>query len=146
MMTYLFFKWIHIVAVISWMAGVLYLYRLFVYHSKYGKQSLDNRNLLKTMENKLYKVITIPAMITSWVCGLVMLHLNPSLAFEKWLHVKVFCVILLTGFTHWASFHMRRFQNKDLSYWDHKIFILLNEVPTVLMLMIVGMVVFRPFQ
>ncbi len=127
------------------MAGVLYLYRLFVYHSKNGKTSQDNHKLLSTMEKKLYYFITLPAMLVSWACGLSLLYLNPGLMSGKWLHIKLLCVILLTLFTLWAPSHMRKFQRDRHSCWDHRIFIMFNEFPTILMMVIIAMIVFRPF-
>ena len=77
---YLYLKWIHIVAVISWMAGILYLIRLFVYHAEYGPKSEDNHKLLSIMEKKLLYFITHPAMLITWITGLAILHhLQPIL-------------------------------------------------------------------
>ena len=77
-MGFLFFKWLHIIAVISWMAGILYLFRLFVYHAEKGQKSEENHELLTLMEKRLYRYITLPAMAISWVAGLAMLHYMPS--------------------------------------------------------------------
>ena len=142
---YLYLKSLHVIAVISWMAGLLYLYRLFVYHAQYGKGNRDKRELLELMEQKLYKIITMPAMLLSWAFGLSLLHFNPALMSQGWFHVKLTALILMTGMTHMGSAYMKKLK-KDVGLApSHKKFRILNEIPTILMVIIVIMVIVRPF-
>ena len=140
---YMWFKAFHIVCIICWMAGLFYLPRLFVYHAgvKVGSESSET---FKVMEDKLLGIIMNPAMILSWVSGGLMLWGNPDLLSQGWIHVKLFALVLLTGAHHmyakWAGdFHHDR--NKH----DHVFYRWMNEVPTVLMLIIVFMAVPKPF-
>lgn len=149
-MAYLTFKWLHIVAVISWMAGVLYLYRLFVYHSEnLGKK--DIHELLCTMEHRLMKYITRPAMIVTWIAGLAMIYVTPSIASGKWFPIKFFLVLALTFSSEKGGAFVRKFKKYGLEsnaselLPTSKKFRILNEVPTILMIIIVALVVFKPF-
>ena len=142
---YLYLKSLHIIAVISWMAGLLYLYRLFVYHAQYGKSSSEKKELLELMEQKLYKIITMPAMLLSWAFGLSLLHLNPSLLSQGWFHVKLTALVFMTGVTHMGAAYIKKLK-KDIGLApSHKKFRVLNEVPTLLMVIIVFMVILKPF-
>ena len=146
-MLYLFFKWLHIVAVISWMAGILYLIRLFVHHRERGTTSRENHELLSMMESKLYRVITFPAMVVAWVAAISMLVLNPSLLSGLWLQIKLGCVVLLTLVTCYCGHHLASFakyQSADVH--SGKFYRVFNELPTILMFVIVWMVVFKPFS
>jgi len=146
--SYLICKWLHIVAVISWMAGILYLLRLFIYHREYGEKSQQNHELLSLMEQRLYNYITVPAMIATWGFGLAMISINPSLmSGQGWLHAKIALVFLLTGVTHMGKRIMLRFSSKESinSLYSTRTLRVLNEVPTVLMIVIVALVIFRPF-
>ena len=149
-MGFLLLKWLHIVAVISWMAGILYLYRLFVYHAEnIGKK--DIHDLLKVMEKRLMKFITRPAMIITWMAGLGMVYLVPSIAQGGWFVTKFLLVIGLTFVSEKAGTYIKKFAVYGLEVGGAekiptaKMFRILNEVPTVLMLLIVGLVVFKPF-
>jgi putative membrane protein len=142
---YLFFKWLHLVAVISWMAGILYLFRLYVNHAEFGKTSQDVHRLLTRMEQRLYKIITVPAMITAFVGGLSMVAINPGIAQGGWFHVKFTAVIALAGLTGYAGKLRRKFAAQDPGVPSVKALRIANEVPAVLMMIIVGMAVFRPF-
>jgi putative membrane protein len=142
---YLYLKSFHVVAVISWMAGLLYLFRLFVYHAQYGQTSRDKAELLELMEAKLYKIITIPAMLFSWALGLSLIHFNTTVFSQGWFHTKLFALILLTGVTHYGGALIKKFK-KDISLApSHKTLRMINEIPTVLMIIIVIMVIARPF-
>lgn len=144
-MVYLSFKWLHIVAVISWMAGLLYLFRLFIYHRKEGDQSNDNHRLLQVMERRLYRFITTPAMLTAWFAGLSMIYLNPGLMKGGWMHTKLTLVLLLSGLTGYAGSLVRRFQEQGhIRRPTERALRWINEIPTVLMILIVGLVIFRP--
>ncbi|MFK7827102.1 MAG: CopD family protein [Oligoflexales bacterium] len=142
---YLFWKWLHIVAIISWMAGILYLYRLLIYHTERGRDNQDIHDLLALMEKRLYKYITIPAMVVSWIAGLSMIAINQVLLTQVWLISKLAFVILLTGSTLYAGKVLKSFAKKQDPYLSGKTLRILNEVPTLLMMIIVAMVIFRPF-
>lgn len=140
---YHWFKVLHLVAVISWMAGLLYLPRLFVYHADADKGS-ELSETFKIMERRLLRAIMSPAMIIVWVVGGLMLYANDSLMQSGWMHVKLTFVILLTGFHHMLGKWRKDFL-KDQNKKPAKFFRAVNEVPTVLMIIIVIMVVVRPF-
>lgn len=141
---YLFFKWLHLVAVISWMAGILYLYRLLIYEAERGAKP-EIHELLILMARRLYRYITVPAMVVSFVGGAGMLTLNPSLFLTGWLTIKLLCVLALALATRHAGVLVGQFDQRLPNLPTSKRLRLLNEVPTLLMLIIVGMAVFRPF-
>jgi protoporphyrinogen IX oxidase len=143
-MDYLVVKWLHVVAIICWMAGLLYVFRLFIYHLTDGQKSVDNNNLLKIMQNRLYRIITVPAMSVAWVCGLIMLHLNPSLFQQKWMHWKLTLVLLMTASTVYAGQIRRNLEKGQFHKYSSRSLRFLNEVPTLLLLAIIAMVIFRP--
>ena len=139
---YLLFKSLHLVAVISWMAGLLYLPRIFVYHSENNKEIISN--VFKTMERKLFYYIMTPAMFVSWLFGLVLIH---EIGFQQlaslWLQLKLVLVILLTVYHFYLGLLLNRFrldQNKKTS----KFYRYINEIPTLLLILIVFIVVFKP--
>ena len=144
-MIYLVWKTLHIIAVISWMAGILYLYRLFVYHREWGSKSEDNHKMLTVMEHRLMYYITHPAMGLSWIAGISMIVNNPMLMKQGWFHAKLTCVVLLTASTIFASRLHKKFKNKQPVSLSGKQLRFLNEVPTLLMILIVSLVVLRPF-
>ncbi len=139
---YLLFKSLHIVAVISWMAGLLYLPRIFVYHSESYHDS--QREIFKVMERRLYNYIMMPAMILSWFFGLLLIHtLGFSIFLELWMQIKTASILLLTHYHFFLGKHLRLFakgENKKSS----KFFRIINEIPTVLLIVIVFVVVFKP--
>lgn len=140
---YLWFKAAHIMAVISWMAGLLYLPRLFVYHVNAEHGSVQSETF-KVMEKRLLKYIMNPASIAVWVFGLLLVYAEPSIMKQPWIHVKLLCVILLTGGHHAMAAYVKKFA-RDENTKSAKFFKILNEIPTVLMIIIVIMVVVRPF-
>ena len=142
MNSYLLFKSLHLIAVISWMAGLLYLPRIFVYHSENNNEIITN--IFKTMERKLFYYIMTPAMILSWLFGLVLVH---EIGFEQlanlWLQLKLILVILLTVYHLYLGILLREFkldQNKKTS----KFYRYINEIPTLLLILIVFIVIFKP--
>lgn len=145
MVSILIFRWLHIISVISWMAGILYLLRLLVYHAEKGKKSSDNHELLTLMERRLYRYITIPAMVLTWIAGLTLVSLMPSLLSQGWLHAKILLVVFLTGVTHYAGALHKKFAAGSEKTPGSRSLRILNEVPTILMLLIVFLVVFRLF-
>lgn len=142
-MNYEWLRALHIISIIAWMAGMLYLPRLFVYHVDAKKGSTQSETF-KVMEYRLLKFITNPAMIAAWVFGGLMLWANPALFDGGWMHVKLTCVILMSGAHGVLSKHVKRFA-VDENQKSAKYFRILNEVPTVLMIIIVIMAVVQPF-
>lgn len=136
-------KAVHVMAVISWMAGVLYLPRLFVYHCQAAPGS-ETSELFKVMERRLMHAITIPAATVSWIMGLVMVgHLGLT-GHGGWLHAKLALVVLLTACT-WYLERCRLTFRADANQRPAKFYRILNEVPTLLMIGIVILVIVKPF-
>ena len=142
MNSYLLFKSLHLIAVISWMAGLLYLPRIFVYHSENNNEIITS--VFKTMERKLFYFIMTPAMVLSWLSGLILIH---EVGFDQlaslWLQLKLILVLLLTGYHFYLGYLLNQFkldQNKKSS----KFYRYINEIPTLLLILIVFIVVFKP--
>ena len=142
MNTYLLFKSLHLIAVISWMAGLLYLPRIFVYHSENNNEIITN--VFKTMEKKLFYYIMTPAMTLSWLFGLVLIH---EIGFDElgslWLQLKLIFVIILTSYHFYLGFLLKKF-NLDQNLRSSKFYRYINEVPTLLLILIVFVVIFKP--
>ena len=141
-MSYDVVKALHIIFVMSWMAGLLYLPRLFVYHAETTVGSV-RAETFKVMERRLLKAIMNPAMIASFVFGIWMIILAPGLLYEPWVHVKILCVLLMTG-CHGAFSKMRRRLENDEPPRPPRAYRIWNEVPTVLMVIIIFMAVVKP--
>ena len=143
MNTYLLFKSIHLIAVISWMVGLLYLPRIFVYHSE-NIENINSSNIFKTMERKLFYYIMTPAMILSWIFGLMLiLTLGFDVFNALWIQTKLVLVLLLTIYHFYLGKCVNNFarnQNNNSS----KYYRIINEVPTILLIIIVFIVVFKP--
>ncbi|MHC1547382.1 protoporphyrinogen oxidase HemJ [Phyllobacterium sp. K27] len=139
---YLWVKSIHVIAVISWMAGMLYLPRLFVYHCAAEPGSVQSETF-KLMENRLLKAIINPAMGLTWLAGL-WLAWQSQAYLDGWFHVKFLAVILLSGVHGFFSKAVRQF-SEDRNEKSARFWRLMNEVPTLLMVVIVIMVIIRPF-
>ena len=142
-MLYLYVKALHIIAAVSWMAGLLYLPRLFVYHADTDIGSV-RAETFKVMERRLLKAIMNPAMIATFGFGIWMLYLNPSLLLEGWMHVKIVCVLAMAG-CHGIFGRIRRQLENDQTPYSSKSYRIWNEVPTVLLIVIVIMAVVEPF-
>ena len=142
MNTYLLFKSLHLIAVISWMAGLLYLPRIFVYHSENNNEIIVM--VFKTMERKLFYYIMTPAMILSWLFGLLLVsEIGFGELANLWLQLKLIFVIFLTVYHFYLGFLLNEFkldQNKKSS----KFYRYINEIPTLLLILIVFIVVFKP--
>ena len=139
---YLLFKSLHLVAVISWMAGLLYLPRIFVYHSEAKDES--QKNVFKVMERKLYNYIMMPAMILSWLFGILLLHsLGFTVFSELWMQIKGVSILILTHYHFYLGKQLRLF-SYDANKNSSKFFSIINEIPTVLLIIIVFVVVFKP--
>ena len=138
-------KALHIVSVISWMAGLFYLPRLFVHHVERVGFEGDTHALFTMMERKLLRVIMNPAMIATWVFGLALVF-TPGIVdwSEIWPWIKAVMVLLMTGYHH-ALVRWQKSFAEDRNTKPGRYYRIANEVPTVLMIVIVVMVVVRPF-
>ena len=140
---YLWIKAVHLIAVMSWMAAMLYLPRLFVYHVDAKKGSVQSETF-KTMEFRLLRYIATPAMLITWILGIMLLAANPDIASNGWIHFKILLVFLLTGFHGACAGWMKKFA-RDENTKSQKFFRIANEVPTVFMIVIVMLAVVKPF-
>jgi putative membrane protein len=139
------FEWVlvlHIISVISWIAGLLYLPRLFIYHVE-AKRGSELSETFKTMERRLLRAIMTPAMIASWVFGLWLAYITEAFS-EGWFHGKLLLVILMSV-AHMAMARWRKDFEQDNNVRSAKYFRIANEVPTLLMIAIVVLVVVKPF-
>lgn len=139
---FLLFKTIHIIAVICWMVGLLYLPRLFVYHTSVEKDS-ETAKIFLTMERRLLRYIMLPSMIITLIFGLL-LTLSLDWKYEKWLHIKVVLVLGLLALHYYFSLCYKAFSDYRNSK-SSRFFKILNEVPTLLMIIIIILVVIKPF-
>lgn len=140
---YEWLKALHIIAVIAWMAGMLYLPRLFVYHASAAVGS-ELSETLKVMERRLLRAIINPAMIASLILGLGMIYFNPAIMREPWLHGKLALVIAMI-IVHICLARWRKAFAADRNQHSANFYRIINEVPTVLMIGIVILVVVKPF-
>jgi len=140
---YLYIKSLHIIAVIAWMAGLLYLPRLFVYHAD-AESGSDVSETFKIMERRLLRYIMNPAMIATWIFAGLMFYAQPALFQEGWMHAKLTCAILLS-IVHMLYAKWRNAFATDQNQRPAKFYRIWNEVPTVLMIIIVFMAVTKPF-
>tara|TARA_B100000989_G_scaffold219582_1_gene167510 strand:+ start:2093 stop:2527 length:435 start_codon:yes stop_codon:yes gene_type:complete len=143
MNTYLLFKSLHLIAVISWMAGLLYLPRIFVYHAE-NNLEIKISEVFKTMEKKLFFYIMTPAMVLSWLFGLLLIH---SIGFEQlgqtWMILKIIFVLILTLYHFYLGNILNQFRINKNKY-SHKFYRYINEIPTLLLILIVFVVIFKP--
>ena len=143
MNTYLLFKSLHLISVISWMAGLLYLPRIFVYHAQNNSQPIISE-VFKVMEKKLFFYIMTPAMILSWLFGLLLIH---EIGFEQlgqiWMLLKLVFVVLLTIYHFYLGSILNQFK-LNLNEHSHKFFRYINEIPTILLILIIFVVIFKP--
>ena len=144
MNSYLLFKSLHLIAVVSWMAGLLYLPRIFVYHTE-NSDNINTCNVFKKMEKKLYYYIMMPAMILSWVFGFLLIStLGFTVFSELWMQTKLILVGLLTIYHFYLGMRVGRFAN-DLNSNSSKFYRIINEVPIILLIIIVFIVIFKSF-
>ena len=140
---YLLFKSLHLISVISWMAGLLYLPRIFVYHAE-NSDDKKISDVFKIMEKKLYFYIMTPAMILSWIFGLLLIH---SIGFQQlgqtWMVLKIIFVIFLSLYHFYLGKTLKHFK-LDQNTHSHKFYRLINEIPTILLILIVFIVIFKP--
>ena len=140
---YFLFKSLHLISVISWMAGLLYLPRIFVYHSQ-NIDEIKTSEIFKVMERKLYFYIMTPAMSLSWLFGLLLIH---SVGFEQlgqtWMVLKIVFVLLLTLYHFYLGKILNQF-NINQNKRSHQFYRYINEIPTLLLILIVFVVIFKP--
>ena len=142
-MGYEVIKSLHILSVISWMVGLLYLPRIFVYHSQYNNKPLVSE-VFKVMEKKLFFYIMTPAMTLSWIFGLILIHeIGFDQLGEKWMILKLVFVVILTLYHFYLGRILSEFKT-DLNKHSHKFYRLINEIPTILLILIIFVVVFKP--
>ena len=143
MNAYLTFKALHLIAVISWMAGLLYLPRIFVYHAE-TKENIGQSETFKLMEKRLYFYIMNPAMILSWIFGILLIHTQGIISLDfLWMKIKLGLVIILTAYHFYLLAVLRDFQT-DNNTKSSKFFRIINEVPTILLIIIIFVVIFKP--
>ncbi len=139
---YLLFKSLHLIAVISWMAGLLYLPRIFVYHSEANHET--QKEVFKIMERKLYNYIMMPAMLLSWLFGVLLIHnLGLSIFAELWMQIKIVAIVILTYYHFTLGKFLNNFAN-DNNQKTSKFFRIYNEIPTIILIVVIFVVVFKP--
>ena len=140
---YLLFKSLHLIAVISWMAGLLYLPRIFVYHVE-NYQKKETTEIFETMERKLYFYIMRPAMLISWLFGILLIYQIGFESFSQlWLQLKIFFVIILTVYHEYLGKCLTSLRDGSNSK-SSRFFRTINEIPTILLILIVFIVIFKP--
>ena len=139
---YLLFKSLHLIAVISWMAGLLYLPRIFVYHSEANHES--QKEVFKTMEKKLYNYIMMPAMLLSWLFGVLLIHnLGFDIFSELWMQIKIIAVVILTYYHFTLGKFLSDFATES-NKKSSKFFRVYNEIPTIILIVVIFVVIFKP--
>ena len=140
---YLLFKSLHLIAVISWMAGLLYLPRIFVYHVENSERK-ETTEIFEIMEKRLYFYIMRPAMILSWLFGIILIYINGIDIFSQlWMHIKLGLVVLLTIYHEYLGICLRSLKLKTNTKTS-KFFRIINEVPTIILILIIFIVIFKP--
>ena len=143
MNTYLLFKSLHLIAVVSWMAGLLYLPRIFVYHVE-NKEKKEATKIFEVMERKLFFYIMRPAMIFTWVFGLVLIYLNGIEIFvQLWFQIKIILIVLLSAYNDFLGKCLISLKNYTNSR-SAKFFRIINEIPTVILIIVVFLAIFKP--
>ncbi len=143
MNTYLLFKSLHLISVVSWMAGLLYLPRIFVYHVE-NYQKKETTEIFETMERKLYFYIMRPAMLVSWLFGILLIYQIGFESFSQlWLQLKIFLVIILTVYHEYLGTCLNALKDGSNTK-SSKFFRLINEIPTILLILTIFIVIFKP--
>lgn len=145
-MSYYWFKAFHLIGVVVWFAGLFYLVRLFVYHAEANLEPEPAQSILKKqyqiMEQRLYSIITTPGMIVTVVCAIGLISTEPEILKSTWLHIKLAIVLLLIGYHHYCKRIMKQLA-KDECKWTGQQFRALNEAPTIMLVLIVLLAVFK---
>ena len=140
MNSYLLFKSLHLIAVVSWMAGLLYLPRIFVYHVE-NKDKKEATDIFEVMEKRLFFYIMRPAMILTWIFGLILIYLNGIEIFSHlWMQLKIVLVILLSAYNDYLGKCLLSLKNNS-NIRSAKFFRIINEIPTVMLIFIVFLVI-----
>ena len=143
MNSYLLFKSLHLIAVVSWMAGLLYLPRIFVYHVE-NKEKKEATDIFEAMERRLFFYIMRPAMILTWVFGLILIYLNGIEIFSQlWMQIKIVLVIILSAYNDYLGRCLNALKNYTNTK-SSKFFRIINEIPTVMLIIIVFLAIFKP--
>ena len=143
MNSYLLFKSLHLIAVFSWMAGLLYLPRIFVYHVE-NKEKKEATDIFEVMEKRLFFYIMRPAMIFTWIFGLILIYLNGiEIFYQLWIQIKIVLVVLLSVYNDYLGKCLKSLKN-NTNTRSSKFFRIINEIPTVLLIFIVFVVIFKP--
>ena len=143
MNSYFLFKSLHLIAVFSWMAGLLYLPRIFVYHVE-NKEKKEATDIFEVMEKRLFFYIMLPAMIFTWIFGLILIYLNGVEIFSQlWIQIKIVLVVLLSAYNDYLGKCLRSLKN-NTNTRSSKFFRIINEIPTVLLIFIVFVIIFKP--
>ena len=143
MNSYLLFKSLHLIAVVSWMAGLLYLPRIFVYHVE-NKEKKEATDIFEVMEKRLFFYIMRPAMIFTWIFGLILIYLNGIEIFSQlWMQIKIVLVIFLSAYNDYLGRCLASLKNNSNSR-SSKFFRIINEIPTVILIFIVFLAIFKP--
>ena len=143
MNSYFLFKSLHLIVVFSWMAGLLYLPRIFVYHVE-NKEKKEATDIFEVMEKRLFFYIMLPAMIFTWIFGLILIYLNGvEILSQLWIQIKIILVVLLSAYNDYLGKCLRSLKN-NTNTRSSKFFRIINEIPTVLLIIIVFVVIFKP--
>ncbi len=140
---YLLFKSLHLIAVVSWMAGLLYLPRIFVYHVE-NSEKKETTEIFEVMEKRLYFYIMRPAMILSWFFGIILIYINGIDIFSQlWMHIKLGLVVVLTIYHEYLGICLKSLKLKTNTKTP-KFFRIINEVPTIILIFTIFIVIFKP--
>ena len=143
MNSYFLFKSLHLIAVVSWMAGLLYLPRIFVYHVE-NKEKKEATKIFEIMEKRLFFYIMCPAMIFTWIFGLILIYLNGiEIFYQLWMQIKLILVILLSAYNDYLGRCLASLKNNS-NPRSSKFFRIINEIPTVILIFIVFLAIFKP--
>ena len=143
MNSYLLFKSLHLIAVVSWLAGLLYLPRIFVYHVE-NKEKKIVTDVFEVMEKRLFFYIMRPAMVFTWIFGLILIYLNGlEILSQLWMQIKIVLVILLSVYNDYLGRCLASLKNLTNTR-SCKIFRIINEIPTVILIIVVFLAIFKP--
>ncbi len=138
----LIFKALHLITMVCWFAGLFYMFRLFVYHTK-NQANEDNTKLLKQMAFKLYYYITTPSMVLTLLFGLLLLMHVPIYINVPWFHLKMLFILILLIYHYFVGYTLHKFMKDDI-FLSEKQCRIINEVPTLLLIIIIGLAVLKP--